>query len=44
MYAPRLKMAAALPVEGRVLVRMGWAGQTTDFFEHSLPLMMVVSS
>ncbi len=32
-------MAAALPVEGRVLARLGWAGQTTDFFEHSLPLM-----
>ncbi len=39
MYAPRVKMAAALPVEGRVLVRMGWAGQTKDFFEHSLQLM-----
>ncbi len=39
-YAPRVKMAAALPVEGRVLARLGWAGQTTDFFEHSLPLTM----
>ncbi len=38
MYAPRVKMAAALPVEGRVLARLGWAGQTTDFFEHSLQL------
>ncbi len=30
-YAPRVKRAAALPVEGRVLARLGWAGQTTDF-------------
>ena len=37
-------MAAALPVEGRVLARLGWAGQTTDFFEHSLPLSMWGSS
>ncbi len=29
-YAPRVKRAAALPVEGRVLARLGWAGQTTD--------------
>jgi hypothetical protein len=43
-YAPRVKMAAALPVEGRVLARLGWAGQTTDFFEHSLPLTMRGSS
>jgi len=42
-YAPRVKRAAALPVEGRVLARLGWAGQTRDFFEHSLPLMMSVS-
>ena len=42
MYAPRVKMAAALPVEGRVLARLGWAGQTTDFFEHSPQLMLVV--
>ncbi len=41
-YAPRVKTAAALPVEGRVLARLGWAGQTTDFFEHSLPLTMFV--
>ncbi len=34
-YAPRVKTAAALPVDGRVLARLGWAGQTTDFFEHS---------
>ncbi len=40
-YAPRVKTAAALPVEGRVLARLGWAGQTTDFFEHSLSLMSV---
>ncbi len=33
-YAPRVKTAAALPVDGRVLARLGWAGQTTDFFEH----------
>ncbi len=38
-YAPRVKMAAALPVEGRVLARLGWAGQTMNFFEQSLPLM-----
>ncbi len=37
-------MAAALPVEGRVLARLGWAGQTTTFFEHSLPLTMHGSS
>jgi hypothetical protein len=37
-------MAAALPVEGCVLARLGWAGQTTDFFEHSLPLTMRGSS
>ncbi len=43
-YAPRVKMAAALPVEGRVLARLGWAGQTRDFFEHSLPLTMRGSS
>jgi len=43
-YAPRVKMAAALPVEGRVSARLGWAGQTTDFFEHSLPLTMRGSS
>ncbi len=36
-YAPRVKTAAALPVEERVLARLGWAGQTTDFFEHSPP-------
>ncbi len=39
-YAPRVKMAAALPVERRVLARLGWVGQTCDFFEHSLPLTM----
>ncbi len=44
MYAPRVKMAAVLPVDERVLARLGWAGQTTDFFEHSLQLMEVVSS
>ncbi len=44
VYAPRVKKAAALPVEGRVLARLGWAGQTTDFFEHSLPLTMWSSS
>jgi len=43
-YAPRVKMAAALPVEGRVLARLGWAGQTTNFFEHSLPLTIRGSS
>ncbi len=43
-YAPRVKMAAALPVEGRVLACLGWAGQTTDFFEHSLTLTMRGSS
>ena len=43
-YAPRVKRAAALPVEGRVLARLGWAGQTTNFFEHSLPLTMGGSS
>ena len=32
-YAPRAKAPAALPVEGRVLARLGWAGQTTGFFE-----------
>jgi hypothetical protein len=42
--APRVKMAAALPVEGRVLARLGWAGQTADFFEHPLPLTMRGSS
>ncbi len=40
-YAPRVKTAAALPVEERVLARLGWAGQTTDFFEHSLSLISV---
>jgi len=48
-YAPRVKRAAALPVEGRVLARLGWAGQTTDpserlracFFEYSLRLTML---
>jgi len=39
-YAPLVKRAAALPVEGRVLAHLGWAGQTTNFFEHSLPLTM----
>ncbi len=29
-YAPRAKAPAALPVEGRVLARLGWAGQTTS--------------
>ncbi len=43
-YAPRVKRAAVLPVEWRVLARLGWAGQTTDFFEHSLPLTMRGSS
>ena len=43
-YAPRVKRAAALPVEGCVLARLGWAGQTKDFFEHSLPLTMWGSS
>ncbi len=43
-YAPRVKKAAALPVEGRVLARLGWAGQTRDFFEHSLQLTMIGSS
>ncbi len=43
-YAPRVKRAAALPVEGCVLARLGWAGQTTNFFEHSLPLTMCGSS
>jgi len=32
-YAPRAKAPAALPVEGRVLARLGWAGQTTGLFE-----------
>ena len=32
-YAPRAKAPAALPVEGRVLARLGWAGQTTDLLE-----------
>ncbi len=43
-YAPRAKPTppkwlrrpgapAALPVEGRVLARLGWAGQTTGLFE-----------
>ncbi len=32
-YAPRAKAPAALPVEGRVLARLGWAGQTTVLFE-----------
>ncbi|MFB3114753.1 MAG: hypothetical protein ACE1ZW_02095 [Nitrospirales bacterium] len=40
-YAPRVKTAAALPVEERVLARLGWAGQTTDFFEHSHSLISV---
>jgi hypothetical protein len=31
-------MAAALPVERRVLARLGWAGQTLDLLEHSLQL------
>jgi len=43
-YAPRVKMTAALPGEGRVLARLGWAGQTRDFFEHSLQLTMIGSS
>ncbi len=43
-YAPLVKRAAALPVEGRVLAHLGWAGQTTNFFEHSLPLTMWGSS
>ncbi len=34
-YAPRAKSPAALPVERRVLARLGWAGQTTFLFEHS---------
>jgi|GEM_PF-6598510 len=34
-YAPRAKPPAALPVEGRVLARLGWAGQTILLFEHS---------
>ena len=34
LYAPRAKEPAALPVEGRVLARLGWAGQTMDLFEH----------
>ena len=29
-YAPRANAPAALPVEGRVLARLGWAGQTTS--------------
>jgi len=37
MYAPRVKMAAAFPSIGS---RQDW----TDFFEHSLQLMMAVSS
>jgi len=32
MYAPRVKMAAALPVEGRVLARLGRAGQNNGLF------------
>jgi hypothetical protein len=37
MYAPRVKMAAAFPSTG--------SGQDwTDFFQHSLQLMMAVSS
>ncbi len=43
-YAPRVKTAAALPVDGRVLARLGWAGQTTNFFEHSPQQMLLVSS
>ncbi len=31
-YAPRVKMAAALPVEGRVLARLGRAGQNNGLF------------
>ncbi len=32
-YALRANPPAALPVEGRVLARLGWAGQTTGLFE-----------
>jgi hypothetical protein len=32
-YAPRATAPAALPVKGRVLARLGWAGQTTSLFE-----------
>ena len=35
-YAPRAKAPAALPVEGRVLARLGWAGQTTGLFEQPI--------
>ena len=35
-YAPRAKAPAALPVEGRVLARLGWAGQTTGLCEQPL--------
>ncbi len=31
-------------MEGRVVARLGWVGQTTDFFEYSLSLMISVSS
>jgi hypothetical protein len=40
-YAPRVKMAGALPVEGRVFARLGWAGQTTNF---EVPLSYCLAS
>jgi len=43
MYAPRAKGPAALPVEGRVLGRLGWAGQTTGLFEPPLALEIILT-
>jgi len=44
LTSQRRSLASALPVEGRVLASWGCAGQTTDFFEHSLPLTIRGSS
>ena len=35
-FASDFSLPAALPVERRVLARLGWAGQTTKLFEQSL--------
>ena len=43
MYAPRAKGPAALPVEGRVLPRLGCGGQTKGLFEPPLALEIVLT-